>query len=53
MRLQSILNGVQKYNSFVYEGVERGEEEEQSLKNYLLSFSPFGRARRASRVLAL
>jgi hypothetical protein len=26
---QSILNHVQKYNSFVNEGVERGEEEEK------------------------
>jgi hypothetical protein len=44
VQLQSILNRVQKYNSFVYEGVERGEEEEkkgQSLNNYLLAFSPF------------
>jgi hypothetical protein len=42
MQLQSILNRVQKYNSFVYEGVERGEEEKgQNLNNYLLPFSPF------------
>jgi hypothetical protein len=42
MQLQSILNRVQKYNSFVYEGVEWGEEEKgQSLNNYLLPFSPF------------
>ena len=55
MRLQSILNRVQKYNSFVYEGVEwrREEEKGESLNNYLLPFSPFGRARRASRMSAL
>ena len=41
MQLQSILNRVQKYNSFVYEGVEWGEEKGQSLNNYLLPFSPF------------
>ena len=42
VQLQSILNRVQKCNSFVYERAGRGEEKKgQSLNNYLLPFSPF------------
>jgi hypothetical protein len=47
MQLQSILNRVQKYNSFVYEGVERGGGREGA-ESEQLSFAVFAVLRGSS-----